>query len=89
METRRPNLPITLSAEELHALLERAFRRRRPRDCNVCYVALPYRVGTRGTVATNWDLTLPLPCEHGCHQVLDEIVHDFAPRYLLREGEDP
>lgn len=88
MDPTRPTHPIPLGAEELHALLDREFRRRRPRDCDVCYVALPYRVNTRGTSASNWEVTLPVPCDHGCDQVMDEIVYELAPRFVLREVDD-
>src|SRR5687768_2274969 len=51
-----------LKPEELYVLLDREFRRRRPRECGTCYVQLPYRVDANRSTAGNWEVLLPPGC---------------------------
>ena len=82
------NHSIRLTIEELFVTLDREFRRRRPRECGACYVALPYRVDVEGDVP-NWELPLALPCELGCPETLDELVSELQARYRLTMEERP
>ena len=67
-------------------LIDREFRRRKPRECTACYVPLPYRVDRAEDQAANWELLVPTSCAWGCDMLLDEIVGQFQDLYdLARE----
>ena len=83
MNKRTPVTPA-----DLFVMLDREFRRRKPRECAACFVQLPYRVDTLNGNHANWELMVPLECSHGCAIVLEEIVGDFQTRYELEvDGE--
>lgn len=73
--------PVT--SADLWVLLDREFRRRRPRECDACFVPLPFRVDTRDGVP-NWEVDIR-PCDKRCEFILDELVqelqgtHDLVP----------
>jgi hypothetical protein len=69
---------------DLFVLLDREFRRRRPRECATCFVQLPYRVDTPNGDGPNWEIVPPADCSKGCAIVIEEIVEDFQARYELR-----
>ena len=72
-----------ITSADLWVLLDREFRRRRPRECSQCFVPLPFRVDARNGAA-NWDLDIR-GCGARCQFVLEELVaelqgaHDLAP----------
>lgn len=74
------------SAADLFVLIDREFRRRKPRECTGCYVPLPYRVDGEGSA--NWEMVIPTTCPWGCEQLLDEIVSEFQELYDLGESRD-
>ena len=45
-----------LTAADLFVLLDREFRRRRPRECSACFVQLPYRIDTMNGDGANWEV---------------------------------
>lgn len=78
-----------MTAADLFVLIDREFRRRRPRECGACYVPLPYRVDEPGAEAGNWEIITPSSCGWRCDLVLDEIVGEFQQKYRLEtNGKD-
>ena len=73
-----------LTAADLFVLLDREFRRRRPRECSACFVQLPYRIDTMNGDGANWEVIVPPRCTAGCDVALEEIVGEFQQRYDLR-----
>ena len=70
-----------MTSADLWVLLDREFRRRRPRDCDACFVPLPFRVDTRDD-APNWEVDVR-SCGKRCEFVLEELVHELQGRYAL------
>jgi hypothetical protein len=84
--TREMNteMKTPMTAADLFVLLDREFRRRKPRECDACFVQLPYRIDAPEGYGANWEvLTLP-KCKHECDSVLEEIVQEYQARYELR-----
>jgi hypothetical protein len=79
MDTR-----TALTAADLFVLLDREFRRRRPRECGACFVQLPYRIDTMHADRANWEVLIPPPCAVNCGTLMEEIVAEFQSRYDLR-----
>jgi len=73
-----------LTAADLFVLLDREFRRRKPRECSTCHIQLPYRVTQSGGFDSNWDVVLPQHCGTGCEVVFEELVQEFQTRYQLK-----
>ena len=76
------------SAADLFVLIDREFRRRKPRECTGCYVPLPYRVDGDGEESANWEMVIPTTCAWGCEHLLDEIVREFQELYDLGQPRD-
>lgn len=74
-----------VTAADLFVLLDREFRRRKPRDCASCFVQLPYRVDSRDS-APNWEVVTPPECGSGCEAAFDELVAEFQELYDLKPG---
>ena len=72
-----------LSAAELHGLLERELQRRRARECETCYLHLPYRVDRASADAPNWEVVLPPACPLACRDEIEHLVSELADRYEL------
>ena len=72
-----------LTAADLFVLLDREYRRRKPRECTSCYIPLPYAVDAIDGEA-NWELVPPTTCPHGCTLVIEELVREFQHSYDLR-----
>ena len=72
--------PIT--AGELYVQLDREFRKRKPRECNACYVMLPFRVDG-GEDGPNWEVVIPRNCSHGCGLVIEELVAEYGRCYEI------
>lgn len=77
------NKKTALTAADLFVLLDREFRRRRPRDCESCEVQLPYPVQRPG-FATNWETLVPMGCGQGCAAVFEEVLGEFQQLYELK-----
>lgn len=78
------NTKTAVTPADLFVLLDREFRRRRPRECATCFVQLPYRVDAMNDDEPNWEIVPPAQCSNGCAIVLEEILHDYQSRYALK-----
>jgi hypothetical protein len=74
----------TLTATDLHALLDRDFRRR-TRACKKCQFSLPYRVFRDGRRCGEWSVIPSEACSHLCEMILDEIVEKYRSTYRLSD----
>lgn len=72
----------SVGAADLFVLLDREFRRRQPRGCSSCYLALPFRVDREVADRANWDIVTPR-CPWQCESVLQDVVREFQRRYVL------
>jgi len=72
-----------ISAPDLHLLLEREFERRKPRECDSCYLQLPYYVDRSAKSASNWEVPLPLHCAAACRLHAEEVVAELSGLYEL------
>ena len=72
-----------VTAADLFVLLDREFRRRKPRECAGCFVQLPYRVDAKAPAA-NWEIVTPRACGKGCDVVFDDLVQEFQALYELK-----
>ena len=70
---------------DLYVLLEREFKRRKPTECDACYIQLPYRVDRLDENAANWELLIPPACPYGCRVVIEDLVQEFGTLYDLAE----
>jgi hypothetical protein len=77
------NTRTGVTAADLFVLLDREFRRRKPRECAGCFVQLPYRVDAKSPVA-NWEIVTPPACGKGCDVVFDDLVQEFQSLYELK-----
>ena len=75
-----------VTAADLFVLLDREFRRRKPRECTDCFVQLPYRVDAKGSAA-NWEVVTPRGCTPGCEAVFDELITEYQALYDLMSGD--
>lgn len=67
---------------DLWVLLDREFRRRRPRECEACFVAFPFRVdATEGE--PNWDVDIRTGCGTRCELILEELVQELRSSHNL------
>jgi hypothetical protein len=73
-----------LGAADLFVLLDREFRRRKSRECQMCFVQLPFRVDARDADAPNWEVLLGPDCDRGCTLALEEIVAELQDLYALQ-----
>ena len=80
------NKRTAVTAADLFVLLDREFRRRKPRDCPDCFVQLPYRVDARGADA-NWEVVTPAGCTNGCEAAFEELVAEFQALYDLKPDQ--
>ena len=77
----------SIAAADLFVLLDREFQRRKPRECEACFVSLPFRVDAPGDNAPSWETLVPLPCGRRCGAVLEEIVAQLQALYDLAPGD--
>ena len=82
------NRKTHMAAADLFVLLDREFRRRRPRDCQSCETQLPYLVERAGA-ASNWEAMVPMGCGQGCAAVFEEMLAEFQRLYELKPEEPP
>ena len=79
MKTRTP-----IATADLFVLLDREFQRRK-RQCDACFVSLPFYVGRRCPEGPNWEALLPARCEARCDALLQEIVAEMQLAWELPE----
>jgi hypothetical protein len=72
-----------IPAADLYVLLQREFRRRQARECDTCYVQLPFLIDRPAPDAPNWEIVVPRECPRMCHEILEEVVEEFSRRYDL------
>jgi hypothetical protein len=74
----------TISAAQLHALLEQAFQRTRNVDCVTrCRMPEPVFREPAGD-APNWYVPPPPKCPRHCHRLILEAVTDLGALYDLK-----
>lgn len=78
-----------LSAAKLYAVLDREFRALRPPECTVCHVPLPFWREAPDEVSANWQSGTPVPCPHGCHLVIAELLTRLWTGYELDVEREP
>ena len=76
----------TISAAQLYEILDREFRKLRPRACTACRVPLPYWRQAPDDVSANWNIAQPVQCPHGCHLVIAELLTRVWTRYDIEKG---
>ena len=72
-----------MSAADLFVMLDREYRRRRTRECDTCFVQLPFRVDQVELGRANWEVVTPPGCPASCESVLQDLVQEFQERYDL------
>ena len=78
----------TLSAAQLYGVLDREFKKLRPRECRNCRVPLPFWRRPPDDVSANWNIGTPSECPQGCHLVIAELLTRLWSRYDM-EPERP
>lgn len=71
----------TIPVAHLYAILDREFRRLRPRECKECTVPLPYWRRPPDDVSANWFIGTPRECRFGCHRLVAEMLAGLWTRY--------
>ncbi len=71
----------TITAAELYTILDREFRKSRPKQCERCRMPLPYWRPPPDDVSANWHIGTPAECAHGCHLVIAELLTKMWTRY--------
>ncbi|HEX4780766.1 MAG TPA: hypothetical protein VH301_08450 [Usitatibacter sp.] len=77
-----------LPAADLYVLLQRELRRRQPAQCQSCFMQLPFRVDRRDADAPNWEVVAPPLCDHGCAEVIEDLVFEFGLQYDLKPDDE-
>lgn len=72
-----------MSAADLFVMLDREYRRRRTRECETCFVQLPFRVDQASLGRANWEVLTPPDCPASCVSVLQDLVEELQERYDL------
>jgi hypothetical protein len=76
-----------VNAADLFVLLDREFRRRKPRECSQCFIQLPFRIDARDPQVANWEAHVPSSCGHGCELIVEELVFEFQSLYDLKDAD--
>ena len=71
-----------MTSADLWVLLDREFRRRRPRECTACFVSLPFRVDAPEG-SPNWEVDIPSGCGKRCELVIEELVQELQAQHDL------
>ena len=71
----------TLSSAQLYAILDREFKRLRPKACKKCRVPLPFYRISPDDVSANWAIGTPSDCPQGCHLVIAELLAKLWSQY--------
>ena len=73
-----------ITAEKLHALLEREFLQARLHDCVTrCRMPRPIFRESPGSDGANWHIVPPLKCPRHCHRIIEDVVARLAAAYDL------
>jgi hypothetical protein len=64
----------TITGAQLYAILDREFRRLKPKECQRCSVPLPYYRKPPDDVSANWQIGTPSECPNNCHVVIAEML---------------
>ena len=78
----------TIPAAQLYGLLDREFKKLRPKACGDCMVPLPFWRKPPDDVSANWNIGTPTDCPEGCHVVIAEMLTRLWSRYDI-EPERP
>jgi hypothetical protein len=72
-----------ITADELHALLEREFRSTAADLCLKCRVPRPIFIDAKSG-GTNWRVATLAECGTMCHSIFQDIVDKAAEKYDLK-----
>ena len=72
-----------IQAADLYVLLQREFRRRQVRECDNCYVQLPFLIDRPAPDAANWEIIVPRECALRCHEILLTVAEQLCEQYDL------
>ncbi len=75
-----------IQAADLYVLLQREFRRRQVRECETCYVQLPFLIDRPTPDAANWEVIVPRACTLRCNEILEQVVDELGGQYDLVPG---
>jgi hypothetical protein len=75
-----------IQAADLYVLLQREFRRRQVRECEICYVQLPFLIDRPTPEAANWEVIVPRECTLRCNEILEQVVDELSGQYDLVPG---
>ena len=86
MSAARCGLPTTLSrttlsSAQLYAIIDREFKRLRPKACKRCRAPLPFWRSPPDDVSANWNIGTPTDCPDGCHLVIAELLAKLWSEY--------
>lgn len=71
----------TLSSAQLYAILDREFKRVRPKECRKCRTPLPFYRASPDDVSASWNIGTPSECPQGCHRIIAELVTKLWSQY--------
>ena len=73
-----------ITAEQLHALLTRAYHEARVVDCVTrCPMPRPVFRDAKGEDVANWHVPSGLKCPRHCHRIVAEVAERLAASYNL------
>jgi hypothetical protein len=75
----------TLSQQELHFLLCRAFDRIRPIECKACQVPRPVWRPSDEPDGPNWVIPLDVACRFNCASFMRWLWRQYGSRYDLQK----
>ncbi len=75
----------TISPAKLYAILDREWKKRRPRECSKCRIPLPYWRDRPDDVSANWHIGTPSDCPNNCHVVIAELLAELWTRYDIEK----
>ena len=78
----------SLTPGQLHGLIKGLLAITRTAPCG-CRVPLPSLIGDGARAAPNWGIGAPLPCERGCHSLIQEIADEVSRRLDMKEPGGP
>jgi len=75
----------TLSAAKLYSILDREFKKVRPKECSGCRIPLPFWREPADAVSANWYLGTVPECPHKCHTIIAELMTKLWSQYDIEE----
>ena len=67
-------------------LLQREFRRRQVRECEICYVQLPFLIDRPTPEAANWEVIVPRNARCDAMRFFEQVVDELSGQYDLVPG---